>query len=106
MSGEKGEKWRCRGLIEIVKITERVQTLDAIKSTKLQRNGSGHVHLRSWSLHISRRIYLRNRSKMGPGKQVALIVGASRGIGRQVAIDLARNGYAGIKSDHYRKKSY
>ncbi|KAF2000291.1 NAD(P)-binding protein [Amniculicola lignicola CBS 123094] len=27
-------------------------------------------------------------------KQVALIVGASRGIGRQVAIDLARNGYA------------
>ncbi|KAL9086595.1 MAG: hypothetical protein Q9165_007038 [Trypethelium subeluteriae] len=28
-------------------------------------------------------------------KKVALIVGASRGIGRQVAIDLARNGYAG-----------
>jgi short-subunit dehydrogenase len=26
---------------------------------------------------------------------VALIVGASRGIGRQVAIDLASNGYAG-----------
>ncbi|KAF2486657.1 short chain dehydrogenase [Neohortaea acidophila] len=28
------------------------------------------------------------------GKQVALVVGASRGIGRQVAIDLAKNGYA------------
>jgi len=27
-------------------------------------------------------------------KQVALVVGASRGIGRQVAVDLARNGYA------------
>ncbi|KAF2751966.1 NAD(P)-binding protein [Sporormia fimetaria CBS 119925] len=27
-------------------------------------------------------------------KQVALVVGASRGIGRQIAIDLARNGYA------------
>jgi NAD(P)-dependent dehydrogenase (short-subunit alcohol dehydrogenase family) len=32
---------------------------------------------------------------MGEGKKVAVIVGASRGIGRQVAIDLARNGYAG-----------
>ena len=28
-------------------------------------------------------------------QQVALVVGASRGIGRQVAIDLAKNGYAG-----------
>ena len=28
-------------------------------------------------------------------KQVALCVGASRGIGRQIAIDLASNGYAG-----------
>lgn len=30
--------------------------------------------------------------------QVALVVGASRGIGRQVAIDLAKNGYAGMSS--------
>ena len=29
-------------------------------------------------------------------KQVALVVGASRGIGRQVAIDLAKNEYAGM----------
>lgn len=32
---------------------------------------------------------------MAPNKQVALVVGASRGIGRQVALDLARNGYSG-----------
>lgn len=32
------------------------------------------------------------------GKKVALVVGASRGIGRQVAIDLARNGYAVVVS--------
>lgn len=33
---------------------------------------------------------------MAAPKQVALVIGASRGIGRQVAIDLAKNGYAGI----------
>jgi hypothetical protein len=31
-------------------------------------------------------------------KPVALVVGASRGIGRQVAVDLAGNGYAGMSS--------
>ena len=29
-------------------------------------------------------------------KNVALVVGASRGIGRQIAIDLAKNGHAGM----------
>jgi hypothetical protein len=33
-------------------------------------------------------------------KPVALVVGASRGIGRQVAVDLARNGYAGSSNLH------
>ena len=33
---------------------------------------------------------------MAANTQVALVVGASRGIGRQVAIDLAKNGYAGM----------
>ena len=37
---------------------------------------------------------------MAIGKQVVLIVGASRGIGRQVAIDLAKNGYAGKSIFH------
>ena len=30
------------------------------------------------------------------GNKVAIVVGASRGIGRQVAIDLAKNGYIGM----------
>lgn len=32
-------------------------------------------------------------------KPVALVIGASRGIGRQVAVDLAREGYAGSLLD-------
>jgi NAD(P)-dependent dehydrogenase (short-subunit alcohol dehydrogenase family) len=32
---------------------------------------------------------------MSSTKPVALVVGASRGIGRQVAVDLGLNGYAG-----------
>jgi NAD(P)-dependent dehydrogenase (short-subunit alcohol dehydrogenase family) len=33
---------------------------------------------------------------MTSNKPVALVVGASRGIGRQIAIDLAKNGYKGM----------
>jgi len=39
-----------------------------------------------------------NKSKMASDRQVALVVGASRGIGRQVAVDLARNGYTVVVS--------
>lgn len=35
-------------------------------------------------------------------QQVALVVGASRGIGRQVAIDLAKNGYTGMSLKLFR----
>lgn len=37
-----------------------------------------------------------NLVSMTSTKPVALVVGASRGIGRQVAVDLGRNGYAGL----------
>lgn len=36
--------------------------------------------------------------EMATHKPVAVVVGASRGIGRQVAIDLAKNGHAGKAS--------
>lgn len=35
-------------------------------------------------------------------KQVAIVVGGSRGIGRQIAIDLAKNGYNGRSVTSYR----
>lgn len=37
---------------------------------------------------------------MSSSQPVALIMGASRGIGRQVAIDMARNGYTGTNLPH------
>ncbi|KAH8663367.1 putative Hydroxysteroid dehydrogenase-like protein 2 [Tricladium varicosporioides] len=48
---------------------------------------------------------------MSSEQQVALVVGASRGIGRQVAIDLAKNGYAVVvaaksTSDAYATKPF
>ena len=43
-------------------------------------------------------MYPASFTNMRSGKPVALIVGASRGIGRQVAIDLARSGYAVVVS--------
>ena len=36
-----------------------------------------------------------NANKMVGSRKVALVVGASRGIGRQIAIDLAKNEYQG-----------
>jgi len=39
-------------------------------------------------------VYVRSFKMVTP-KLVALVMNASRGIGRQIAIDLAKNGYAG-----------
>lgn len=41
---------------------------------------------------------LEDPDKMAPPQQVALVVGGSRGIGRQIAIDLAKNNYSGTAS--------
>lgn len=42
---------------------------------------------------------------MAAAKQVAVVVGASRGIGRQVAIDLAKDGYKGTTGEPITGKS-
>lgn len=36
-----------------------------------------------------------------PKGHVAIVVGASRGIGRQVAVDLAANGYRGVHHQRF-----
>lgn len=36
---------------------------------------------------------------MSGSKPVALVIGASRGIGRQIAVDLAKSNYAGEKPE-------
>lgn len=46
------------------------------------------------SIYIVSRKEVLDSEKM-TGKYVALVIGASRGIGRQIAIDLSKNGYAG-----------
>lgn len=50
--------------------------------------------------YYSRFNYLSERREllhitMPSYKEVAIVVGASRGIGRQIAVDLAQDGYAG-----------
>jgi hypothetical protein len=42
---------------------------------------------------------------MSTRKEVALVIGASRGIGRQVAIELAKNGYTGICGTLFKTRS-
>jgi len=34
-------------------------------------------------------------------RKVAVVIGASRGIGRQIALDLAKNGYTGTVASHF-----
>lgn len=41
------------------------------------------------------------KEQAGTKKPVALIVGASRGIGRQIAVDLAKQGYASMSFNLY-----
>jgi NAD(P)-dependent dehydrogenase (short-subunit alcohol dehydrogenase family) len=63
--------------------------LSAIARKELERTGATPTKDEVHALYETKR---REQSK----KPVALVIGASRGIGRQVAIDLAKNGYAGM----------
>lgn len=47
------------------------------------------------SPHLAPTLILRIETLTMTSKPVAIVVGASRGIGRQIAIDLAKDGYAG-----------
>lgn len=50
----------------------------------------------TWPSHSTNSLTVdRTYHNMAIEKPVALVVGASRGIGRQVAVDLASHGYAG-----------
>lgn len=44
------------------------------------------------------KLYIDMSSRMPNGKPVALVIGASRGMGRQIAISLAGEGYTGKAS--------
>lgn len=50
-----------------------------------------------WELSSSTDIQVQQQAKMSTN-QVALIIGASRGIGRQIAIDLAQHNYTGTSN--------
>jgi len=63
--------------------------LSSIARKELERTGATPTKDEVHALYETKR---QERSN----KPVAVVIGASRGIGRQVAIDLAKNGYAGI----------